>query len=129
MNDIAKELGSKHIGVKKLAAIFLERRISKNQQISNWENDQLTEPQIKYAATDAWICLTIYNEMKDKKLIQHFLLTPMIATTKASNKPIEFQKEAFIKENASNPSYNDKEYITIPIIHFSAYLAEKLFKV
>ncbi|MFK7951802.1 MAG: 3'-5' exonuclease [Ekhidna sp.] len=69
MNDIAKELGSKHIGVKKLAAIFLEHRISKNQQTSNWENDKLTEPQMKYAATDAWICLEIYNELKDKGMI------------------------------------------------------------
>lgn len=69
MNDVAKELGSKHIGVKKLAAIFLERRISKNQQTSNWENDELTEPQMKYAATDAWICLAIYNELKDTELI------------------------------------------------------------
>lgn len=69
MNDVAKELGSKHIGVKKLAAIFLERRISKNQQTSNWENDELTEPQMKYAATDAWICLAIYNELKNSQLI------------------------------------------------------------
>jgi ribonuclease D len=69
MNDVAKELGSKHIGVKKLAAIFLEHRISKNQQTSNWENDELSEPQMKYAATDAWICLAIYNELKDREMI------------------------------------------------------------
>lgn len=69
MNDVAKELGSKHIGVKKLAAIFLEHRISKNQQTSNWENDLLTESQMKYAATDAWICLAIYNELKNSAMI------------------------------------------------------------
>lgn len=69
MNDVAKELGSRHIGVKKLAAIFLERRISKNQQTSNWENDVLSEPQMKYAATDAWICLAIHNELKAHKMI------------------------------------------------------------
>lgn len=69
MNDVAKELGSMHIGVKKLAAIFLEHRISKNQQTSNWENDVLSEPQMKYAATDAWICLTIYNEIKAQGMI------------------------------------------------------------
>lgn len=69
MNDIAKELGSMHIGVKKLAAIFLEHRISKNQQTSNWENDILSEPQMKYAATDAWICLAIHNELKAQQMI------------------------------------------------------------
>ena len=66
VNDIAKEIGAKHIGVKKLAAIFLEHRISKGQQTSNWESNMLTASQQRYAATDAWICLRIYNEMKIK---------------------------------------------------------------
>ncbi len=64
VNDIAKDIGVKHIGVKKLAAIFLKQRISKGQQTSNWEIEELTPGQKKYAATDAWICLRIYNEMK-----------------------------------------------------------------
>ncbi|GAB4246750.1 MAG: 3'-5' exonuclease [Ekhidna sp.] len=64
LNKVAKEIGIKHIGVKKLAAICLEYRISKNQQTSNWENETLTEPQKKYAATDAWICLAIYHELQ-----------------------------------------------------------------
>lgn len=63
MNDVASDLGVKHMGVKKLAAIFLEYRISKNQQTSNWENDELTEAQQRYAATDAWICLAIYQKL------------------------------------------------------------------
>lgn len=63
VNDIAKEIGAKHIGVKKLAAIFLKHRISKGQQTSNWEIDVLSSSQQRYAATDAWICLRIYNEM------------------------------------------------------------------
>ncbi|MEP1096350.1 MAG: 3'-5' exonuclease [Cyclobacteriaceae bacterium] len=64
VNDIAKEIGAKHIGVKKLAAIFLKHRISKGQQTSNWEINALTTSQQRYAATDAWICLRIYNEIK-----------------------------------------------------------------
>lgn len=63
MNDVAKDLGVQHMGVKKLAAIFLEYRISKNQQTSNWENETLTAAQQKYAATDAWICLAIYDKL------------------------------------------------------------------
>ena len=47
------------LGIKrsKLAAIVLGVRISKSQQTSNWSADVFTPKQIKYAATDAWVCL------------------------------------------------------------------------
>lgn len=63
LNKIAPTLGIENIGARNLSALLLNNRISKNQQISNWENPTLTEPQIKYAATDAWICLEIYNKL------------------------------------------------------------------
>lgn len=66
INDTAKEIGMKHIGVRKLAALCLGYRISKGQQTSNWENEKLSEAQQRYAATDAWICLAIYNELSKK---------------------------------------------------------------
>lgn len=68
LNSIATEIGTVHIGVKKLAAIFLKRRISKGQQTTNWENEELTIHQQRYAATDAWICVRIYNELIKKGL-------------------------------------------------------------
>ena len=52
-------------GLKKMSAIVLGHRISKSQQVSNWDADKLTEPQLRYAATDAWICLEIYNELRN----------------------------------------------------------------
>jgi ribonuclease D len=58
----AFQIGEK--GLKKLAAIVLKRRISKSQQVSNWDADQLTEAQLRYAATDAWICLKIYQSLR-----------------------------------------------------------------
>ncbi|MEO9869239.1 3'-5' exonuclease [Ekhidna sp.] len=66
MNDVARDLGVVHMGVKKLAAIFLDARISKNQQVSNWENETLSPAQQKYAATDAWICLAIHDELRKR---------------------------------------------------------------
>lgn len=51
-------------GLKKLSGIVLGRRISKSQQVSNWDADKLTEAQIRYAATDAWICLMIYKGLR-----------------------------------------------------------------
>jgi ribonuclease D len=52
-------------GLKKLSGIVLGRRISKAQQVSNWDADHLTEAQVRYAATDAWICLMIYYKLRD----------------------------------------------------------------
>lgn len=63
LNQLAPSLGIENIGARNLSALVLNSRISKNQQISNWENPSLTIPQIKYAATDAWICLEIYNKL------------------------------------------------------------------
>lgn len=63
LNLIAPSLGIENIGARNLTALLLKTRISKNQQVSNWENPILTTPQIKYAATDAWICLEIYNKL------------------------------------------------------------------
>lgn len=66
LNQIAQELGIKHAGVRRLAAIFLEIRISKAQQTTNWERETLTQQQMAYAATDAWVCLKIYNKLHDQ---------------------------------------------------------------
>ncbi|MEZ5071768.1 MAG: 3'-5' exonuclease [Bacteroidales bacterium] len=52
-------------GLKKMTGIVLGKRISKSQQVSNWEADVLTEAQLRYAATDAWICLEIYHALRN----------------------------------------------------------------
>ncbi len=60
---LSKEAGLEVESVKKLAALLLGFRISKSAQTSNWEADQLNEKQISYAATDAWVCLKIYESL------------------------------------------------------------------
>lgn len=65
LNQIAPTLGIENIGARNLTALILKNRISKNQQVTNWENPILTMPQVKYAATDAWICLEMYNKLND----------------------------------------------------------------
>lgn len=58
-------------GLKKLSGLVLGRRISKSQQVSNWDADLLTEAQLRYAATDAWICLKIYNTLRNSIIHNH----------------------------------------------------------
>ena len=61
---MAKASGLQVESVKKLAGLLLGFRISKSAQTSNWEAPVLTEKQIEYAATDAWVCLEIYEHLK-----------------------------------------------------------------
>jgi ribonuclease D len=67
LQDMAKELSIQNNGLKKLTAIVLNFRISKSRskRLSNWENETLTHKQVKYAATDAWVCYELYQAMKD----------------------------------------------------------------
>jgi len=65
LQDDAKELGITNFSLKKLTAITCGFRISKGQQLSNWEADVLSEAQKKYAATDAWAALEIYNNFSN----------------------------------------------------------------
>ncbi len=66
LNDVAKDFGITQIGMRSLAGIFLESRVSKSQQTSNWEAKELSPGQLTYAATDAWVCIKIYNMLLDK---------------------------------------------------------------
>ncbi len=61
LQDRAEELGIQNFSLKKLTAIACGFRISKGQQLTNWEADFLTDKQQRYAATDAWTSLEIYK--------------------------------------------------------------------
>ena len=67
--------------MQKLYANFFGQKISKSQQLSNWENDVLQEKQKIYAATDAWACIKLYEELlrleqtNDFKLVEEEVAT------------------------------------------------------
>lgn len=60
LQKIVWEWGIRDKAVKKMSAIILGFRISKTQQLSNWEAENLSESQCRYAATDAWVCREMY---------------------------------------------------------------------
>ncbi|MBN2482381.1 MAG: 3'-5' exonuclease domain-containing protein 2 [Bacteroidales bacterium] len=63
LQELVKKYGIADNGLKKLAANVLGIRISKRNQTSNWARAMLTEEQLQYAATDAWVCLEIYKTL------------------------------------------------------------------
>ena len=75
IQDMVRELGIEDLSLQKLYANLFGQKISKRQQLSNWEADILSDKQKMYAATDAWACIMIYNEIirlkesKDYELI------------------------------------------------------------
>jgi ribonuclease D len=84
LEQIAKKHKFRKRGVRALAAFFLKFRISKSAQKTNWERQELTNQQIRYAATDAWVCLKIFQEMKKQKFVKS-IKENIINTTSLNN--------------------------------------------
>jgi ribonuclease D len=57
--------GILNTGLRSLAGLLLNFRISKRAQVSNWARDDLSEAQIQYAATDAWVSRQLYLHMQE----------------------------------------------------------------
>jgi ribonuclease D len=67
----AKKAHIKNLGLRGLAALLLGFRVSKREQTSNWAKNELTESQLRYAATDAWLGREIYLHMEGLGLIKN----------------------------------------------------------
>lgn len=63
LQDYVKDVGIEDMSLRKLAGIVLNFRISKRQRLSNWEAPHLTESQVVYAATDAWVGVELFNKL------------------------------------------------------------------
>ncbi|MCK4695946.1 MAG: 3'-5' exonuclease domain-containing protein 2, partial [Candidatus Cloacimonetes bacterium] len=68
LQNYVTDFGIESNGLRKLAGIVLNFRISKRYQVSNWENKKLSEGQIQYAATDAWVSYKVYSVLKNSTI-------------------------------------------------------------
>ncbi len=68
LQDYVKAYGIKDAGLRKLTALVLGFRLSKSQQISDWEAHTLSHPQLVYAASDAWAAYEIYKTLSNGDL-------------------------------------------------------------
>jgi ribonuclease D len=82
------ELGIEDISLAKLYANIFGQRISKREQLSNWESDVLSTKQQGYAATDAWACIMLYEEYMRLKTTNDFVL----------EKVVEEEKETIVED-------------------------------
>ena len=66
LQSLAKQKGLKNLGLKGMTEEVLGASLSKRSKLTNWEALVLSEQQLLYAATDAWIGLTIYRKLIEK---------------------------------------------------------------
>jgi ribonuclease D len=89
LQDHMIELGIKDMSLAKLYANLFHQRISKREQLSNWEADVLTDKQKLYGATDAWACVRLYEEYVRLKETNDYFLEfvpePEPSTSPAAN--------------------------------------------
>ena len=64
LQQLVKQYQIVDMSLQKIYAILFQQKISKGQQLTNWEAPQLSAPQQQYAAIDAWACLRIYNHLQ-----------------------------------------------------------------
>ncbi len=69
LQSIAGKYGIMDLGLQKMFAICFGKKISKAQQLTNWENSVLTPEQARYASTDAWATLLIYKDLINTKTL------------------------------------------------------------
>ena len=74
LQNYVKPLGIVDMSLQKLYANLFGMKISKTQRLTNWEADVLTEAQKVYAATDAWACLRLYDEITELLTSRDFKL-------------------------------------------------------
>ncbi len=67
LQNLVEEWGIEDKSLQKITAIVLEGKLSKAQRLSNWNAATLTDAQLTYAATDAWVCLEIHKKLSQTK--------------------------------------------------------------
>lgn len=94
LQQMASAWGIEEKSLRKMSAIVLGHRVSKAQRLSNWEASTLTPQQQMYAATDAWVCIEIYNKLMSIEPL-HPLPSPEAEGTKPKeeSKPKERTKQ------------------------------------
>lgn len=108
LQDHMRELGIEDLSLAKLYANIFGQRISKREQLSNWEADVLTEKQKKYAATDAWACVRLYKEYERLKETGDYELIKVNTEEPEPPEPLENPETPEIPENPDKPEKSRK---------------------
>lgn len=108
LQSIVCKYGIMELGLQKIFAIIFGKKISKAQQLTNWENSHLTAEQARYASTDAWATLSIYLALQQVKPLSKRAVEALKRAEKEAQ--IRRQQEVIEKrklENQQNDTPHD----------------------
>lgn len=97
LQSMVCKYGIMELGLQKIFAIIFGKKISKSQQLTNWENSHLTPEQARYASTDAWATLSIYLALQQVKPLSKRAVEALKRAEK--EKQIQRQQEAMAKRS------------------------------
>ncbi|MCR5454622.1 MAG: galactokinase [Bacteroidales bacterium] len=121
LSKYSNSFGIEACGLKKLSGIVLGFRISKSQQLSNWEDDKLKNSQKIYGATDAWVGLKIYQNLRQiEKKMNNQLLKNIVAKYKelyGDNEPLQLRAPGRINLIGEHTDYNDGFVLPCAVSH------------
>lgn len=95
LQSIVCKYGIMELGLQKIFAIIFGKKISKSQQLTNWENSHLTPEQARYASTDAWATLSIYLALQQVQPLSKRAVEALKCVER--EKQIQRQQEAMAK--------------------------------
>ncbi len=101
--------GVEEKSLRKMSALVLGERVSKAQRLSNWEASTLTPQQQMYAATDAWVCLKIYDRLMATPPIKE-LPSFEINSCEATKQEKRHQQPARQYRNRQHKRFNHKKH-------------------
>lgn len=97
LQSIVCKYGIMELGLQKIFAIIFGKKISKSQQLTNWENSHLTPEQARYASTDAWATLSIYLALQKVQPLSKRAVEALKRVER--EKQIQRQQEAMAKRS------------------------------
>ena len=89
LQDIVGKIGIKDLSLQKLYANIFHQKISKRQRLTNWEARVLTDKQKQYAATDAWTCIKLYEEIRRLYKTKEYKLVVPVEPSSLEGTPTE----------------------------------------
>ena len=100
LQSMVCKYGIMELGLQKIFAIIFGKKISKSQQLTNWENSHLTPEQARYASTDAWATLSIYLALQQVQPLSKRAVEALKRVER--EKQIQRQQEAMAKRSLEN---------------------------